>query len=104
MSSVSEINGTRSLIKNDTNDRSVLRWSFFTNGNTTANPELPDNNKADLQAGGTDQYKNHYTHYDNNVVSGTSNHHEDSSNSISLAQKIIKKIKQKFKAGDIPFP
>lgn len=104
MSSVSEINGTRSLIKNDTNDRSVLRWSFFPNGNTTANPELPDNNKADLQAGGTDQYKNHYTHYDNNVVSGTSNHHEDSSNSISLAQKIIKKIKQKFKAGDIPFP
>lgn len=68
MSSVSEINGTRSLIKNDSNDRSVLRWSLSPNGNTTANPELPDNNKADLQAGGTDQYKTHYSPYDNKAV------------------------------------
>jgi len=93
MVSVSEVNGTRSLIKNDTNDRSILRWSLSPHGNTTATPELPDNNKADLQTGGTGQYKIHYFHDSN-----------DGSNSISLAQKIIKKIKQKFKAGDVPFP
>ncbi len=104
MVSVSEINGTRFLIKNDTNDRSILRWSLSPNSNTTATPELPDNNKADLQAGGTGQYKIHYFHDNNEAVLGMSDHHGDGGNSISLAQKIIKKIKQKFKAGDVPFP
>jgi hypothetical protein len=80
-----------------------LRWSLSSSGNTTTSAELPDNDRSDLVTG-TGPYKADHTHHNNEMNSGSSAHHEDSSNSISLAQKIIKKIKQKFKAGDVPFP
>jgi len=105
-SSFSETNGTRSLFKNNnntTNVPSVLRWSLSPSGNTTTSAELPGNGKSD-QLAGTGPYKADHTHHSSEMNLGTSDHHDDSSNSISLAQKIIKKIKQKFKAGDVPFP
>ena len=37
-------------------------------------------------------------------TSSTSDHHNDNTKSHDLAHKIINKIKQKFKVGDVPFP
>lgn len=99
-------NETRALFKNNNNTTSVpsvLRWSLSSSGNTTTSAELPDNGRSDLVTG-TSPYKVDHTHHTNEMNLGSSDHHEDSSNSISLAQKIIKKTKQNFKAGDVPFP
>lgn len=63
-----------------------------------------DYRSNDLQAGGAGQYKAQYSHHDNEAALGTSDNNEYGSNSINLVQEIIKKIKQKFKAGDVPFP
>ncbi len=102
MPSISEINQTQSLIKNSntTTGPSVLRWSLSpSNSNTTANAESPVNNKADIQAG-----TGHHLHHGNEIGLSTSDHHEGNTNSMNLAQKIIKKVREKFKAGDVPFP
>ena len=105
MLSISEINQTQSLFKpnNSTADPSILRWSLSPSSNTTANSGTPDNNKADIEAG-IGEYKTHHTHHSSDMNLGTSDSHGDNTNSISLAQKIVKKVKEKFKPGDVPFP
>ena len=103
--SLSEINQTRFLLKNNNSaaDPSVLRWSLSPTSNSTAKSESPGDSKPDLQAV-TGQYQSHHPHRGNEMNLGTSDYHADNTNSISLAQKIMKKVKEKFKAGDVPFP
>jgi hypothetical protein len=47
----------------------------------------------------------HHTQHSTSVDSGNNNNrHKDKSNSNESSQRIINKVKQKVKVGDIPFP
>jgi len=103
-------NGTTS------NTPSVLRLSPVPlknaniNNNSVSLPppaEPSTNNKGDTNAATHDTGSNsgtHRTQHSTSFDNSNSNHHKDNNNSYDPAQKIINKIKEKLKVGDIPFP
>jgi hypothetical protein len=98
-------NGTTS------NTPSVLRLSSVPSNNGTLSKSEPSTNTKDNTNAATGSNSGTFdTHHGTSVSTGsttgstTGNHHKDNSNSHDLAQKIINKIKQKLKVGDVPFP
>ena len=82
---------------------SVLHLSSVSSNNGTSSTSGPStNNKADTNSATGSNSGTTHTHH--GTSTSTSNHHNDNSKSNDLAQKIINKIKQKFKVGDVPFP
>lgn len=93
------------------NTPSVLRLSPVQSNNGTLSTSGPSSNTKDntntLTASNSGTV---HTHQGTNVAStgsttgSSSDHHKDNANSHDLAQKIINKIKQNLKVGDVPFP
>jgi hypothetical protein len=96
---------------------SVLHLSSVSSNNGTSSTSGPStNNQADTNSATGSNSGTTHTHRGTNTstststssstssTSSTSNHHNDNTKSNDLAQKIINKIKQKFKVGDVPFP
>lgn len=82
---------------------SVLHLSSVSSNNGTSSTSGPStNNKADTNSATGSNSGTTHTHH--GTSTSTSNHHNDNTKSNDLAQKIINKIKQKFKVGDVPFP
>jgi len=73
------------------------------NNGTSSTSEPSINNKADTNSATGSNSGTAHTHHGTSTGS-TGNHHNDNTKSHDLAQKIINKIKQKFKVGDVPFP
>ena len=98
------------------NTPSVLRLSPVplnnanNNDNSVSLPSTSEpstNNKGDTNVATHDTSSNsdtHRTQHSTSTDSSNSNHHKDNNNSYDSSQKIINKIKQKLKVGDIPFP
>ncbi len=83
---------------------SVLHLSSVPSNNGTSSTSEPSiNNKADTNSATGSNSGTAHTHHGTSTGS-TGNHHNDNTKSHDLAQKIINKIKQKFKVGDVPFP
>ena len=80
------------------------------NDNSVSLPSTSEpstNNKGDTNVATHDTSSNsdtHRTQHSTSTDSSNSNHHKDNNNSHDSSQKIINKIKQKLKVGDIPFP
>jgi len=94
-------NGTTS------NSPSVLRLSSVPSNNGTLSKSEPSTNTKDNTNAATGSNSGTFdTHHGTSVSTGstTGDHHKDNTNSHDLAQKIINKIKQKLKVGDVPFP
>ena len=83
---------------------SVLHLSSVSSNNGTSTSEPSTNNKADTNSATGSNSGTTHTHHGSSTSISTSNHHNDNTKSNDLAQKIINKIKQKFKVGDVPFP
>ena len=89
---------------------SVLHLSSVSSNNGTSSTSGPStNNKADTNSATGSNSGTTHTHHGTSTSTSTSststsNHHNDNTKSNDLAQKIINKIKQKFKVGDVPFP
>ena len=97
------------------NTPSVLRLSSVPSNNGTLSKSDSSTNTKDNTNAATGSNSGTFdTHHGTSVSTGSStgsttgsttgNHHKDNSNSHDLAQKIINKIKQKLKVGDVPFP
>jgi hypothetical protein len=106
----STVNATSQPLTNDNSTTSsapsVLHLSSVPSNNVTSSTSEPStNNKADTNsATGSNSGTTHTHHGPSTSSTSTSNHHNDNTKSNDLAQKIINKIKQKFKVGDVPFP
>jgi hypothetical protein len=97
------------------NTPSVLRLSPVPSNNGTSSTSEPSTNTKDntntLTASNSEPV---HTHQGSSVATtgsttgsttaSSSDHHKDNANSHDLAQKIINKIKQNLKVGDVPFP
>jgi hypothetical protein len=83
---------------------SVLRLSPVPVNNGTTTSQSSTNNKVNTNADTHGSHDSHSIDTSTSSTSSTSNHNKDNMNSHDLAHKIINKIKQKFKVGDIPFP
>ena len=86
---------------------SVLHLSSISSNNGTSSTSEPStNNKADTNSATGSNSGTTHTHHgtSTSTSTSTSNYHNDNTKSNDLAQKIINKIKQKFKVGDVPFP
>jgi hypothetical protein len=104
----STVNATSQPLTNDNSTTSsvpsVLHLSSVPSNNVTSSTSEPStNNKADTNSATGSNSGTAHTHHGTST-SSTSNHHNDNTKSHDLAQKIINKIKQKFKVGDVPFP
>lgn len=105
-------NATSQPLTNDNSTTSgvpsVLHLSSVPSNNGTSSTSEPStNNKADANSATGSNSGTAHTHHDtgtSSTSSSTSTHHNDNTKSHDLAQKIINKIKQKFKVGDVPFP
>ena len=104
-------NATSQPLTNDNSTTSsvpsVLHLSSVPSNNGTSSTSEPStNNKADTNSATGSNSGTAHTHHGTSTssTSSTSNHHNDNTKSHDLAQKIINKIKQKFKVGDVPFP
>ena len=103
-------NATSQPLTNDNNTTSgvpsVLHLSSVPSNNGTSSTSEPSTNKADANSATGSNSGTAHTHHGTGTgsTSSTSNHHNDNTKSHDLAQKIINKIKQKFKVGDVPFP
>ena len=89
------------------NTPSVLRLSTVpSNNGTLSKSESSTNTKDNTNAATGSNSGTFDTHHGTSVSTGstTGDHHKDNTNSHDLAQKIINKIKQKLKVGDVPFP
>ena len=89
------------------NTPSVLRLSSVpSNNGTLSKSESSTNTKDNTNAATGSNSGTFDTHHGTSVSTGstTGDHHRDNTNSHDLAQKIINKIKQKLKVGDVPFP
>ena len=89
------------------NTPSVLRLSSVpSNNGTLSKSESSTNTKDNTNAATGSNSGTFDTHHGTSVSTGstTGDHHKDNTNSHDLAQKIINKIKQKLKVGDVPFP
>jgi hypothetical protein len=107
----STVNATSQLVTKDNSTTSsapsVLHLSSVPSNNGTSSTSEPStNNKADTNSATGSNSGTTHTHHGTSTssTSSTSNHHDDNTKSNDLAQKIINKIKQKFKVGDVPFP
>lgn len=107
----STVNATSQPLTNDNSTTSsvpsVLHLSSVPSNNVTSSTSEPStNNKADTNSATGSNSGTAHTHHGTSTssTSSTSNHHNDNTKSRDLAQKIINKIKQKFKVGDVPFP
>jgi hypothetical protein len=102
-------NATLQPLTNSTtsNTPSVLRFSSVpSNNGTLSKSESSTNTKDNTNAATGSNSGTLDTHHGTslNTGSSTGDHHKDNTNSHDLAQKIINKIKQKLKVGDVPFP
>ena len=89
------------------NTPSVLRLSSVPSNNGTLSKSESSTNTNDNTNAATGSNSGTFdTHHGTSVSTGstTGDHHKDNTNSHDLAQKIINKIKQKLKVGDVPFP
>ena len=88
------------------NTPSVLRLSSVpSNNGTLSKSDSSTNTKDNTNAATGSTSGTLDTHHGTSVSTGsTGDHHRDNTNSHDLAQKIINKIKQKLKVGDVPFP
>ena len=89
------------------NTPSVLRLSTVpSNNGTLSKSESSTNTKDNTNAATGSNSGTFDTHHGTSVSTGstTGDHHKDNTNSHDLAQKIINKIKQKLKVGDVRFP
>ena len=89
------------------NTPSVLRFSSVpSNNGTLSNSESSTNTKDNTNAATGSNSGTLDTHHGTSLSTGSSagDHHKDNTNSHDLALKIINKIKQKLKVGDVPFP
>jgi hypothetical protein len=89
------------------NTPSVLRLSPVpSNNGTLSKSESSTKTKDNTNAATGSNSGTFDTHHGTSVSTGstTGDHHKDNTNSLDLAQKIINKIKQKLKVGDVPFP
>jgi hypothetical protein len=88
------------------NTPSVLRQSPIPSNNGTLSISEPSTNTKDNPNALTGSNSGTvHTHQGTSLSSaGSSEHHKDKTNSHDLAQKIINKIKQNLKVGDVPFP
>jgi len=101
-------NATSQPLTNDNSTTSsapsVLHLSSVPSNNGTSSTSEPStNNKADTNSATGSNSGTAHTHHGTST-SSTSNHDNDNTKSHDLAQKIINKIKQKIKVGDVPFP
>jgi hypothetical protein len=93
------------------NTPSVLRLSPVPSNNGTLSTSEPSTNTKDnTNALSGSNSGTVHTHQGNSMgttgstTTSSSDHHKDNTNSQDLAQKIINKIKQNLKVGDVPFP
>jgi hypothetical protein len=89
------------------NTPSVLRLSSVpSNNGTLSKSESSANTKDNTNAAIGSISGTFDNHHGTSVSTGstTGDHHKANTNSYDLAQKIINKIKQKLKVGDVPFP
>jgi hypothetical protein len=98
LSSVPSNNGTSSTSEPSTNNKAD------TNSATSSTSEPSTNNKADTNSAISSNSGTAHTHHGSSTSSTSNHHHNDNTKSSDLAHKIINKIKQKFKVGDVPFP
>jgi len=101
-------NATSQPLTNDNSTTSsapsVLHLSSVPSNNGTSSTSEPStNNKADTNSATGSNSGTAHTHHGTST-SSTNNHDNDNTKSHDLAQKIINKIKQKIKVGDVPFP
>lgn len=104
-------NATSQPLTNDNSTTSsapsVLHLSTVPSNNGTSSTSEPStNNKADTSSATSSNSGTAHQYHGTSTssTSSTSNHHNDNTKSHDLAHKIINKIKQKFKVGDVPFP